>query len=95
MQLEPEEKTKIRSDIKQCSGKKPASRWKNKYSAKQPFRTSSGVCYAPGECIGVKLFPSLDVAATHAAATVAHYERKWPWVGLQFIESFPIDGEQP
>jgi hypothetical protein len=89
MQLEPEEKTFSRS--KQNSGKKPASRWRNKYWSPVQCvfieRTEEA-----GEHFGKGSHPSRDVAETVAAEWLAQVGvRIYPYV--KYLGAFPIDGE--
>jgi hypothetical protein len=96
MQFEPEEKTKIRSDIKQSSGKKPASRWRNKYRFEAEIEWADCIDY-----IGIKwgdIHPSREVAEQYAAdflaccADTSGGDDDCSDV-VFYLGAFPIDGE--
>jgi hypothetical protein len=91
MQLEPEEKTISRSDIKQSSGKKPASRWRNKYWSPVTQFWSNAAPDGPGEFWGFSIHPSKDVAEANGTQAADRYIEDNR--AIKYLGAFPIDGE--
>jgi hypothetical protein len=76
--------------------KEPAKRWFNWWRHLCRYRTPEGLEYPVGDHPGHLIFPSKDIAESHAQATYERFRKRGDGLHLRhvFIGAYPV-GERP